>query len=83
MTARLSFTAIFEIVDDGWTQGRIEELPAVITAAPTAGEARELLIDALAEYLRALGQSGDRIAGPDRATGPEGRRENLDVAVGV
>ncbi len=55
MTVRLSFTAVYETVDEGWTQARIEELPAVITAAPTLEEAKELLVDALHEYLRSLG----------------------------
>jgi hypothetical protein len=32
-------------------QGRIAEMPGVITAAPTLDEAKEMLRDALAEYL--------------------------------
>lgn len=55
MTTRLSFTAVYEPVEEGWTQARIDELPAVITAAPTLDEAKELLVDALHEYLRSLG----------------------------
>jgi hypothetical protein len=45
-------------VEDGWTQARIEQLPAVVTAAPTADEAKELLVDTLSEYLLSLGASG-------------------------
>ena len=55
MAARLALTAIYEIVDEGWTQARLREIPAVITAAPTRGEAKELLQDALREYLLSLG----------------------------
>lgn len=55
MTTRFTLTAVFESVENGWTQARIVELPAVITAAPTQVEAEELLADALIEYLRSLG----------------------------
>ena len=57
MTGRLVFTAVYEQVENGWTQARIEQLPAVVTAAPTASEAKELLVDALYEYLLSLGAS--------------------------
>ena len=57
MTGRLVFTAVYEQVEDGWTQARIEQLPAVVTAAPTASEAKKLLVDALYEYLLSLGAS--------------------------
>jgi predicted RNase H-like HicB family nuclease len=63
----LSYTAVYEEVDDGWTQGRIVEIPGVITAAASREEARELLRDALREYLASfrendpdLARSGDR-----------------------
>lgn len=55
MAARLALTAIYETVDEGWTQARLREIPAVITAARTRGEAKELLQDALREYLLSLG----------------------------
>ena len=51
---RIALTAVYEPVEHGWTQARIEELPAVITAGPTIEEARELLVDALHEYLLSL-----------------------------
>lgn len=54
MAMSLSFTAVFEPVEAGWVEARIREFPAVITAAPSLDEARDLLADALAEYLRAL-----------------------------
>src|SRR5438093_8819388 len=55
MDTKLAFTVVYETVEDGWTQARIEELPAVITVAPTLDEAKELLLDALREFLLALG----------------------------
>jgi predicted RNase H-like HicB family nuclease len=57
MTARVSFTAVYEPVDNGWIQAHLAELPGVITAAPTQAEAKELLADALREYLLALGEA--------------------------
>lgn len=51
MASRVSLTAVYEPVENGWTQARIEELPEVITAAPTLEEAKELLADALREYI--------------------------------
>ena len=58
VTERLSLTAIYEPVENGWVQATIEELPGVVTAAPSLDEAREMLVDALREYLLALGQEG-------------------------
>jgi hypothetical protein len=50
----IPLSILYETVDDGWVQARIEELPAVITAAPTRTEARVLVLDALREYLLSL-----------------------------
>lgn len=58
MTSQISFTAVYEPVENGWTQACIKELPGVITAAPTLDEAKEWLVDALREYLLALQESG-------------------------
>src|SRR3989304_3416721 len=44
---------VFEPDEQGWVRATIEELPGVITCAPTHDEARELVRDALAEWLRA------------------------------
>ena len=44
----------FEPDQGGWVRATIEELPGVITCAPTLEEARELIRDALAEWLSAL-----------------------------
>ncbi|MBO9534652.1 MAG: hypothetical protein J7513_16890 [Solirubrobacteraceae bacterium] len=49
----LSLTAVFEPVDDGWVQAHILELPGVITVAPSREEAKELLVDALREFVLA------------------------------
>jgi predicted RNase H-like HicB family nuclease len=54
MAAPMNLTAFYELVEDGWVQARVRELPSVITAAPTRDEARILLEDAVREYLMAL-----------------------------
>jgi predicted RNase H-like HicB family nuclease len=68
----LSYTAVYEKVDDGWTQGRIAEIPGVITAAASRSEARELLRDALREYLASFMENDPALAG-------SGDREQLRV----
>ena len=50
----IPLSILYEPVENGWAQARIEELPAVITAAPTRPEAREQVLDALREYLLSL-----------------------------
>jgi len=70
--SELAYTAIYEQVDDGWTQARILEVPGVITAGASRDEARDLLRDALREYLASF-MEGDR----DEA--PRGDREQLRV----
>jgi hypothetical protein len=57
MATTLTLTVVYQPVENGWTQARIEELPAVITAAPTAEQATDMLVDALRDYLLALGPS--------------------------
>jgi predicted RNase H-like HicB family nuclease len=54
MSTDLTWTAVFETVEDGWVQARVAELPGVITAAPTLAEAKDLLLDAVREYLLSL-----------------------------
>jgi predicted RNase H-like HicB family nuclease len=51
MVKKLSLTAVYESVEDGWIQARIREIPGVITAAPSRKEAEDYLLDALREYL--------------------------------
>jgi predicted RNase H-like HicB family nuclease len=68
----ISLSIVYEPVERGWVQARIEGIPEVITAGPSKEEARELVLDALREYLASIrGNSGERervdlvIAGPD------------------
>ena len=75
---RISLTAVYEPVDGGWTQARIEELPAVITAAPTLEEAKVLLVDALSEYLLSLSNSETLVARHESS-----RCEKLDILLGA
>ena len=66
---------IFEPDEDGWVRASIEELPEVITCAPTLDEARELVRDALTEWLSAL-------TGDERAVVSVGAtRETLTLSV--
>lgn len=64
MATRMTLTAIYTQVEAGWTQARITEIPAVITVAPTPQEAKEMLIDALREFLLSLGESNGDDSGP-------------------
>jgi predicted RNase H-like HicB family nuclease len=48
---QIQLSIIYEPVEAGWTQARIAELPGVITAAPTRAEAKDMVLDALREYL--------------------------------
>ncbi len=75
MAVSIKLTATYEEVENGWVQGRIEELPPVITAAPTLAEAKEMLRDALLEYLTSL-QSQPK--GVSRC----GDREELELTIG-
>lgn len=62
MTSSIQLSVIYEPVENGWIQARIEELPAVITAAPSREEARAQVIDALREYLLALREQPSALA---------------------
>ena len=74
----VSLTAVYEPVENGWTQARIEELPAVITAAPTLEEAKGLLLDALREYLLSLGEDAEPLT-----LRPASPREPLEIVLGA
>lgn len=65
----------FEPDEDGWIRATIEELPGVITCAPTLDEARALVRDALDEWLASL-TSSERAA-----VGSEATRETLTLNV--
>jgi predicted RNase H-like HicB family nuclease len=66
MTREVSFTAIYEKVENGWVHARVRELPQVITAAPSLEVAKELLLDALLEFLRSLGRDDEERLEPTR-----------------
>ena len=72
---RMELHIVFEPDEEGWVRATIEELPGVITCAPTRDEARELVRDALDEWLGALTSS-------ERATiGADATRETLTLNV--
>jgi len=82
MDTKLAFTVVYETVEDGWTQARIEELPAVITVAPTLDEAKELLLDALREFLLALGHPELALGQPEPLPVPDtAKRGSLDIVL--
>ena len=74
MAERVALTAVYQPVEDGWTQARLEELPGAITAAPSPEEAKEMLVDALHEYLLSLAQDAEPLP-----LGPGARRESLQL----
>jgi predicted RNase H-like HicB family nuclease len=74
MATKIKLTAVYEPDENGWTHGHLVELPGVITAAPTLAEAKEMLRDALAEYLAALGSAPDAIA-------PGAESEELELRI--
>jgi predicted RNase H-like HicB family nuclease len=59
--------SFFEPDEGGWVRATIEELPGVSTRALTMEEARELIRDALDEWLAAL-TSSERVTVGSRAT---------------
>ena len=73
---QIPLSIVYETVENGWTQARIEELPAVITAAASRAEARTLVIDALREYLLSL-----RDVPPTTAPGADRERVALEISV--
>jgi hypothetical protein len=50
----LQLSIVYESVENGWTQASIAEYPPVVTAAPTREGAKEMVLDALREYLLSL-----------------------------
>lgn len=66
---------IYEPDENDWVRATIEELPQVITCAPTHAEARELIRDALDEWLAAL-TDGERAR-----VGADATRETLTLRV--
>lgn len=74
VTERVTLTAVYELVEDGWVQARLEELPGVVTAAETDAEAKALLLDALKEYLLSLGRQDELVVSSNEA-----RREIVEL----
>jgi hypothetical protein len=58
---QISLSIVYEPVESGWVQARIEGIPEVITAGPSKDEARELVLDALREYLLSTRGNGDAV----------------------
>jgi predicted RNase H-like HicB family nuclease len=73
--AKVELHVVFEPDEQGWVRASIEELPGVISCAPTHDEAREMIRDALDAWLAAL-TSTERAAISDDAT-----RETLTLSV--
>ncbi len=57
----ISLSIVYEPVEDGWVQARIEGIPEVITAGRDKDEARTLVLDALREYLASIRGNGDAV----------------------
>ena len=57
----ISISIVYEPVESGWVQARIEGIPEVITAGRTKDEARTLVLDGLREYLLAIRGNGDAV----------------------
>jgi hypothetical protein len=55
----ISISIVYEPVENGWTQARIEGIPEVITAGRSKDEARVLVLDALREYLLSIRGNGE------------------------
>jgi predicted RNase H-like HicB family nuclease len=64
----VTFTAIYETVENGWVQARLVEIPGVITAGATRDEAEAMLVDALREYLLSFAEPPQPIESSGRRT---------------
>ncbi len=76
MSESVTFTAIYEPVEDGWVQARLAEIPGVITAAPTRQEAEASLLDALREFLLSFTEPD----GADRPPDPQASSGSVNVS---
>ena len=54
----IQLSIVYEPVEAGWVQARIEGIPEVITSGRSKAEARTLVLDALREYLLSLQGNG-------------------------
>jgi predicted RNase H-like HicB family nuclease len=57
---RFGFTAIFELIEDGWWLARCEEVPEAITQGETLDEAREMLADVVRLVLEVRREEAER-----------------------
>jgi predicted RNase H-like HicB family nuclease len=57
---RFGFTAIFELIEDGWWLARCEEVPEAITQGKTLDEAREMLADVVRLVLEVRREEAER-----------------------
>lgn len=57
----ISLSIVYEAVENGWVQARIEGIPEVVTAGPSKDEARTLVLDALREYLLSIRGNGEAV----------------------
>ena len=67
---------MFEPDDNGWVNAHVLEIPGINTCAPTEDEARDMLSDAVREFVAALAD----LAGRDE-TGAT-RYESLEIDLG-
>jgi predicted RNase H-like HicB family nuclease len=71
---QIKLTAVYEPVENGWIQGRLVELPGVITAAPTLAAAKGMMRDALVEYLASFDSA-------PAASAPGAESEELELTI--
>jgi predicted RNase H-like HicB family nuclease len=57
---RFGFTAIFELIEDGWWLARCEEVSEAITQGETLDEAREMLADVVRLVLEVRREEAER-----------------------
>lgn len=58
MSETVTLTAVFTPDENGWTMAQLAEWPAVVTCAPTAEEARSMLLDAAREMIASYRDEG-------------------------
>jgi predicted RNase H-like HicB family nuclease len=73
---RLRLTAVYEPDDNGWVYAHVLEIPGINTSAPTEAEAKEMLVDAVREFVAALADDVEREASPNA------RYETVEIDLG-
>jgi predicted RNase H-like HicB family nuclease len=59
---RLRLTAVYEPDENGWISARVLEIPGINTAARTEAEAKEMLADAVREFVASLADDAEKVA---------------------